>query len=166
MVPSARDALPAGLEPHSSHVTRRCPSARRLLDGGSLYGDHRAGAAAPAATRIKPSTARRYHPLRLILGPEVRGGAGAPAVPSRAGAIRGGAAPRDLTQPAPKSMTMPTTCAGKPLNSVCSSTERPGASLNGSETSFPDLPRNTFYGGADSARGVRWRGSCRSGGAE
>ncbi|WP_416796739.1 DUF1489 family protein [Ciceribacter azotifigens] len=93
-------AIAAGLEPHSSHVTRMVPKrAEELLDGGSLYWIIKGQVAArQRLLDIKTFTGGDgITRCELILGPEVIEVAPAPRRPFQGWRyLEADAAPRDL----------------------------------------------------------------------
>ncbi|RCW28694.1 hypothetical protein DFR48_101712 [Ciceribacter lividus] len=93
-------AIAAGLEPHSSHVTRMVPKrAEELLDGGSLYWIIKGQVAArQRLLDIKTFTGGDgISRCELILGPEVVEVAPAPRRPFQGWRyLEPDAAPRDL----------------------------------------------------------------------
>ncbi len=93
-------AIAAGLEPHSSHVTRMAPKrAEELLDGGSLYWIIKGQVAArQRLLDIKTFTGGDgIGRCELILGPEVIEVAPAPRRPFQGWRyLEADAAPRDL----------------------------------------------------------------------
>ncbi len=93
-------AIAAGLEPHSSHVTRMAPKrAEELLDGGSLYWIIKGQVAArQRLLDVKTFTGGDgIGRCELILGPEVIEVAPAPRRPFQGWRyLEADAAPRDL----------------------------------------------------------------------